>query len=498
MLRTIDVDPEWTPEDYVTEPVLRQAVEEMRTVTTDEVAGLKRRKIWMVNSTASGGGVAEMMETLVGLLRSLGAEATWAVMEIDEDEFFDYTKNIHNLLHGAGNPDMLDGPTSERYEQVSRELAETIIEHMDINDILCVHDPQPLAAGAYVVDEIGVPAVWRCHIGSEEASPESQAAWEYLRPWIEQYDKTVFSLPEYVPEFLEDRTDIIPPAIDPESPKNRWMKPQEVSSVLARSALVDTDHPTNHYDQVARRLQPDGTFAPATEPVDIGLLFRPTLCEISRWDRLKGFVQLMEGFARLKASMRTAADHPAAASGNPHQQQREEAHRQRVSNARLLLVGPDPSSVSDDPEGQETLEEIKDSWQSLDAELQEDIAIIVMPEDQFRSALVINALQRSATIIVQNSLEEGFGLTVTEAMWKRAVVVGSATGGIQAQIQDGENGLLIPDSSDPESVAETLDEVLRAKEQWDEWSLNAHRNVTDEYLVFGHVTRWLDTIDSVV
>ncbi|MFC7203063.1 glycosyltransferase [Haloferax namakaokahaiae] len=498
MLRTIEIDPEGTSAAYAADPVFRQAVAEMQAETADDVASLKRRKIWMVNSTESGGGVAEMMETVVGLIREVGAEVTWAVMETDESQFFEYTKNIHNLLHGAGDPDKLQGDAEATYEAVSRRLAETIIEHIGPNDILCVHDPQPLAAGAYVVDELGIPAVWRCHIGSEEDTPESKATWAHLRPWIEQYDRTVFSLPEYVPEFLTDRTDIIPPAIDPISPKNRHMKPQEVAEVLARSALVDTDHPTTQFDQVARRLQRDGTFAPATEPEDIGLLFRPTFCEISRWDRLKGFHELLEGFARLKESIRPDANGQTTFDSDSATGHRGDAHRTRIADARLLLVGPDPATVSDDPEGQETLEDIKETWQALDDDLKEDVAVVVMPEDQVRSALVINALQRSATVVVQNSLREGFGLTVTEAMWKRAVLAGSDTGGIRAQITDGENGVLIPDASDPDSVARTLDEVLGSKEQWDEWSLNAHRNVTDEYLVFRQVTRWIATARNAV
>ena len=498
MLRTIEVDPERTPEDYATDPVLRQAVEEMRTATADDVDAIDGRKIWMVNSTASGGGVAEMMEMLVGLVRSLGAAATWAVIEVDDADFFEYTKNIHNLLHNAGDPERLAGPGKDVYERQSRTVADTMVEHLTPDDILCVHDPQPLAAGAYVVDELGLDAVWRCHIGSETQSPESDAAWEFLDPYIDRYDRTVFSLPEYVPPALEGTTDIIPPAIDPESPKNRYMKPQEVASVLARADLVDTEHPVEEFGEGARRLQGDGSFGPATEPEDLGILFRPTLVEISRWDRLKGFVPLLEGFAAVKEAAQTEVGEPGPLADTLPASGRSEGHRERIADARLLLVGPDPSSVSDDPEGQETLAEIETAWQALDDYLKEDVAVVVMPPDQYESALVINALQRAATIVVQNSLQEGFGLTVTEAMWKRAVMVGSDTGGISAQVEDGENGLLIPDASDPASVARTLDEAFERADEWDDLSLTAHRNVTDDYLVFGQVTNWLDTIGKVV
>jgi trehalose synthase len=495
MIRTIEVDPERTPDDYAADAVLRQAVWDMEDATETDVESLADRTIWMVNSTASGGGVAEMMEMLVGTIRALDVDAEWCVMEADDPGFFEVTKHVHNLLHGSGDLPITD-EERDRYERVSRDVADAMLERIGSDDVLCVHDPQPLAAGALVAEETGVPAVWRCHIGSGERSRESEAAWTFLRPWIDHYDRTVFSLQEYVPEFLQGEANVVPPAIDPHGAKNRRLKPRRVADLLARSALLETVHPVDRFDQVARRLQPDGSFAPATEPEDVGLLLRPTVCQVSRWDRLKGFVPLLEGFVRLKEAVRregTPLSTDAQRTGT-----RSEDHRRRVERARLVLAGPDPSSVSDDPEGEAVLEEIETAWRSLDQDLRDDIAVVVMPADQHTSALVINALQRATTIVAQNSLREGFGLTVTEAMWKRAVLVGSDTGGIHAQVRDGKDGLLIPDASDPESVAATLDEAMASEEQWDDWSNSAQRRVTDNYLVFGQVTRWLDTIGETV
>ncbi len=499
MIQLIDIEVEHTIEEYATDTVLRDSVRAMQNAVTDDVAALDGRTVWMVNSTASGGGVAEMMPKLVGLLRALGVETEWAVIDVDEPVFFEFTKEIHNLLHGAGDPELVDHERSI-YEATSRSVADELEDRIGPEDVLVVHDPQPLAAGAMVADGLDVPAVWRCHIGSEERSEKSRTAWEFLRPWIVDYDRTVFTLPAYVPAFLETEADIIPPAIDPFSAKNRRLKPQEAATILARADLIDTDHPVERFDQPARRLQADGTFASATDPRDIGLLFRPTICQISRWDSLKGFVPLLRGFAELKRDARSAVDASAVTNGGdgPAETSRSDAHRQRIDDARLLLVGPDPSSVADDPEGREALENLEEEWLALDPEVRSDIAVVVMPPDQHDSALVINALQRCSSVVAQNSLQEGFGLTVTEAMWKRAVLMGSDTGGIGAQITDGKNGRLVPDSGDPASVAHTLDDVLGSPERWDDWSYNAQRHVTDNYLVFEQVTRWLDTLGDVV
>ncbi|WP_458189924.1 glycosyltransferase [Haladaptatus sp. NG-WS-4] len=485
MVQVIDVETEHALADYANDTVLRESVRRMREAVTDDVDSLDGRTVWMVNSTASGGGVAEMLPKLVGIARSLGVDAEWAVIEADDPTFFEFTKEIHNLLHGTGDPEIA-AKDRDVYERISRSVADSLAELLAPEDLLVVHDPQPLAAGAMATEVVDIPAVWRCHIGSEKQTPQSRTAWKFLEPWIDHYEHTVFSLPAYVPSFLEERSTIIPPAIDPYSAKNQRLKPQQIASVLANAALVDTDHPTEPFDQQARRLQTDGTFAKATEPADIGLLFRPVVCQISRWDALKGFVPLLQGFARLK---REARSEPTS---------RSEAHRRRIDDARLVLAGPDPSSVDDDPEGRAALEAIEEAWHDLDPAIRADVAVVVMPEDQHESALVINALQRSATIVAQNSIREGFGLTVTESMWKRAVMVGADTGGIGAQIRDGRDGRLIPDSSSPDSVARTLDEVFGSPERWDDWEHRAQRRVTDEYLVFEQVTRWLDTMGSLV
>jgi trehalose synthase len=176
-----------------------------------------------------------------------------------------------------------------------------------------------------------------------------------------------------------------------------------------------------------------------------------------------------------------------------------ERHRRHLSLSRLVLAGPDPDSVSDDPEGQEVFREICGLWQELPPEIQRDIAVITLPmASRHINALMVNALQRCSSIIAQNSVQEGFGLTVTEGMWKRAPILGTHAAGIQEQVNDGEQGRLLPDGDGPEAIAQTIHEMLAAEEKRAEWARNARRRVSDRYLVFTQVRRWLEVLAHTV
>lgn len=485
MIEIVQIEPEHTLADYEAEAELRQSVQAMEDAADKIARRLRGRTIWMVNSTASGGGVAEMMPSLVGTLRDLGVKTQWAVFHVDEPEFFRLTKRLHNMLHGSGHPDLSEDD-HHLYERVSRKIADGLREHIQPGDILGIHDPQPLAAGAMVAREAHVPSIWRCHIGNEEMTPTVHAAWEFLKPWARRYDRVIFTLPEYVPEYLQDRVVISPPAIDPLSLKNRLLSVTEVARVLARAGLVKPHGPipANPFEHGARRLQPDGSLGPATEPEDIDLLFRPIVLQVSRWDRLKGWTPLMQGFARMK---KQAGRNGHAGDG-----------LRSLELARLVLAGPEPETVKDDPEGQEAFEELCGAWRKLDPEIQRDIAILVLPANHQDNALTVNALQRVATIVAQNSLREGFGLTVTEAMWKRSVIIGTHAAGIRAQIREGEDGLLTANPNDPTAVAATLEAALSQPECWREWSRNAQRRVVDSYLIFTQIQRWLGMVATLV
>ena len=304
-----------------------------------------------------------------------------------------------------------------------------------------------------------------------------------MRPHAERCDHAVFSAPEYIPDFLAGKAGVITPAIDPLSCKNRELTPTKVAGVLKNAGLARSPHPVVpvDYQQQATRLGAEGRFARMNEETDIGILFRPIVTQISRWDRLKGYGPLLEAFVRLKLSVggRGVADR----------------QRRRLGQVRLVLAGPDPAAVADDPEALEVLAELIEAYQRLPPWLQHDVAIVSLPMgSRDENALMVNALQRCSSVVVQNSLREGFGLTVTEAMWKQCGVLGSRACGIRQQIRDGMDGRLIDDCEDSDSIAELLDDALEDVAGRTRWGRSAQRRVHDEFLIFTQVRRWLEIL----
>jgi trehalose synthase len=488
MITIVDVDTERTLDDFAGHASLKRPVEDLRAVASNYVDRFEDRTVWMVNSTAQGGGVAEMLPKVVSMLRELGVATEWAVIVSKKDRFFQVTKHIHNLLHGTGDPHLSDEDRA-LYRSVSETMAEHLARRVEPGDPVVVHDPQPLGTGALLQNTMDVPALWRCHVGVDATNAATETAWDFLKPWTDAYDETIFSLRDYVPDFLEDRADLIQPALNPLSPKNRALSVSELTDILHRARLAPSPHPTvgGDFASPAHRLQRDGSFAPATRPDDLGLMDRPIVTQISRWDRLKGFAPLLQGFARMKAS--SFMDRNAVS----------ERDRYRLSLSRLVLAGPDPDSVSDDPEGQEVFNEICSLWHNLPPEIQQDVAILTLPMTSRRvNALMVNALQRCSTIVAQNSLQEGFGLTVTEAMWKRRPVMGTHAAGLREQVKDGVHGRRTPRAEDPKSIAHTIHEMLSAEEERKTWARNARRRVSERYLVFTQVRRWLEVLARTV
>jgi trehalose synthase len=368
------------------------------------------------------------------------------------------------------------------YAAVSTENAAELKQRIAPEDVLVIHDPQPLGMGALLKRELGLPFFFRCHIGLDEDRPETRAAWNFLRPYAEACDYAVFSAPEYIPPFLAGKSGIITPAIDPLSFKNRELSPHKLAGILKNSGLVRSPHPVvpEAYQEQAMRLCPDGTFAVLDEETDIGIPFRPIVTQISRWDRLKGYEPLLEAFVHLKQNIGSRAV--------------SERHHRRLSKVRLVLAGPDPAAVADDPEAQDVLRGLIERYTRLPHWLQEDVAIISLPMgSREENALMVNSLQRCSSIVVQNSLREGFGLTVTEAMWKQCSVLGSRACGIRQQIRNEVDGRLIPDCEDAEAIANLLDAMLDDLPGRGRLGQNAQRRVHSDFLVFTQVRRWLES-----
>ena len=472
-------------DDYANVAQLTYTVQELRSEASILAPRLKGRRVWMINSTAQGGGVAEMLPRLVSILSEVGVETHWLVMNTDRSEFFVLTKRLHNLIHGSGDPTLTESDRA-LFDSVSREVAAALAPLISPEDVLIVHDPQPAGAGALLKKQLGVQCIWRCHIGLDSDLPQTHAAWDFLKPYISNYDHTVFTAPEYIPDYLAGNVSIIHPAIDPFSHKNREVSTHKLVGILANASLVTEYHPvvSPAFEAQAMRLQPDGTFAPATTPEGFGLMYRPIVTQVSRWDKLKGWEPLLEGFIALKSKKHPDSIDPKG--------------RRALDLVRLVFAGPEPAAVADDPEAVEVLDQLCRRFMSLPSEIQKDIALLSLPMgSRKQNALMVNALQRCTSVVVQNSLREGFGLTVTEAMWKRVAVLGSTACGIRQQIRHGVDGYLNDAPDEPQAIAEALEHLLVDPNTRMQYARHAQRRVNDEFLVFVQAAKWLRVIDTV-
>lgn len=476
--------------DYEAVAHLAPAVVRLRERAAEARKRLEGRTVWMVNSTAQGGGVAEMLPTMVTLMNELGIRTRWFVLQTEKEPFFRLTKGIHNLIHGAGVPDVLEGDARDVYDAVNTENATTLATLVSDGDILVAHDPQPMGLAGPLKRERDIAAVWRCHIGLDEQNDATHAAWRFLEAYNGDYEHSVFSADEYIPEYFRDRARVIYPSIDPLSDKNRELHLHSVVGILSNGALAVPPGPVVQapFAHIAERLQADGVWAPAVLPADLGLLIRPVVTQISRWDRLKGWLPLMRGFVELKErffSRRT---------------ERPAIERRRLNQVRLIMAGPDPASIQDDPEGLDVIEELRSAYVDLDDEMKHDIALIALPmEDRSNNALMVNALQRSSTVIVQNSLREGFGLTITEAMWKRIPVLSNRRAvGPRQQITHACDGWLLDDPEDHAAIADALDFLLNDRTERAFLARTAQRRAHQQFMIFSQLEEWFDLLAEAV
>jgi len=385
---------------------------------------LAGRTVWNVNSTATGGGVAEMLQVLVGYVTDLDIPIGWLVITGDA-EFFAITKRLHNQIHGARAGGPLGAAEAHHYTRMLTANAVELLGRIQPGDIALLHDPQT-AGLAGPLARAGARVVWRSHIGVGWENDATRAAWDFLRPHLGAAEAYVFSRRDYVPPWLpDDQVSIIPPSIDPFSPKNQDLDAATVRAVLAKLGVLDGAPPRVPAGFVRR----NGATGTVTQQAVITGEGRPgpddpVLLQVSRWDRLKDMAGVMRGFA----------DHVVPAA-----------------DGYLMLAGPAVAEVSDDPEGAAVYGECLLQWHDLPPAARARILLVTLPLDDIdQNAAMVNALQRHATVIAQKSLAEGFGLTVSEGMWKGRPVIGSAVGGIIDQIADG-TGILLPDPTDLEA-----------------------------------------------
>ena len=432
------------------------------------------RTIWHVNATAHGGGVAEMLQTLLAYGRGAQIDNRWLVLD-GEAEFFAVTKRLHNLLHGdRGDGGPLGDDERACYERVVAANVAEMLTLIGARDIVVLHDPQT----AGMVDGLratGVRVVWRCHVGRDTCNDETDEAWAFLRPYIERADAFVFSREEYVPDWVErERLVIIAPSIDPFSAKNRELDPPTVSAILTTAGLLTGADPAGpiHFE---RR---DGTQGTVRRHTDLIADGEPPphdarlVVQVSRWDRLKDMAGVLEGFVTMAADGR--------------------------GDAHLMLVGPDVSGVTDDPEGAAVLAECRARWRTVPESIRGRVHLASIPMDDVdENAIIINALQRHAYLVVQKSLVEGFGLTVTEAMWKARPMIASRVGGIQDQIVDERDGLLIDDPYDLDALATAIARLLDDRELADRLGAAGRARVHDQFLGDRHLAQYVDLFERL-
>jgi len=446
---------------------------ELRLAGAQASRRLEGMTVWNVNSTATGGGVAEMLEVLVGYTLDANIDIRWLVMSGDA-EFFSITKRIHNRLHGAVGDVGELGPTeTAHYTDIAAANAASVLSRVRKGDVVLLHDPQT-AGMAAALAEAGARVVWRCHVGREGTNECTDEAWSFLRPHLAACKAYIFSLRQYVPAWMEEsRVRVIPPSIDPFSPKNQEMSQSDVICTLRHIGFLEKSegYPPPSF---TRR---DGTAGRVERQAAIlsegGLLVEPALplvLQVSRWDRLKDMAGVMQGFA----------------SSVPG---RVEAH--------LALVGPSVADVADDPEGIEVFAECVARWKALPLDARHRITLVTLPmEDVDENAAMVNAFQRHATVIVQKSLVEGFGLTVAEGMWKAKAVVASNVGGISEQVAPG-TGILLEDATDLSAFGDVLAQLLSHPLEVAQLGSRARQHVLESFvgdkhlILFAQLIEWL-------
>ena len=376
--------------------------------TIDELFLLARnlegKVVQNINSTAVGGGVAEILTRIIPLLKQLGVDARWDVIKGDE-RFFATTKKIHNGLHGV--PAELTAEEIEGFIEINKMNA----EEFNYGDIVFVHDPQPVAL-VEKRDHNGDHWIWRCHI---DFSNPDQKIWEFLEGYINRYDVSIFSSPAFA-RSLEGKQVLIPPSIDPLSDKNR-------------------DLPDNVIENIFKRFGIDRS--------------RPVITQISRFDYLKDPLGVIKAYQMAKKNV----------------------------DIQLVLAG---GGATDDPEGPLVMQQVQE-----EAAKDSDIFVLFLPP---ASDIEINALQRGSTVVLQKSLREGFGLTVSEALWKGRPVIASAVGGIPLQISHRYSGIL---TRSVQGTAHAIKQLINEPEYARKLGINGREHIKNNFLITRHIKDYL-------
>ena len=374
------------------------------------------KNILDINSTYMGGGVAEILSSMVPLINNVGIDEDWRILHGNPD-FFTITKKFHNALQGGKihfteMKKKLYLKTNEEFSAYTR---------LGQNQVVIIHDPQPLPLITFYKKR--QPWIWRCHI---DLTSPNKKLWDFLKNFILQYDIVVISLENYRHKDLYVDQRVIPPAIDPLSPKNVELPRVTIEKYLKKFHI---------------------------------LLDKPIITQISRFDKWKDPEGVIDVFKKVKEEV----------------------------DARLILCG---SMATDDPEGYKIYERVK---RKADKLIEKGDVILITSENN----ILVNVLQRASSVIIQKSIKEGFGLTVTEALWKERPVVASNIGGITLQIKDGETGFLLePDDTD--NFAKKVIEIIKDKELAIELGRNGKEHIRKNFLITRLIIQHLDLLNEVL
>lgn len=361
-----------------------------------------------VNSTFSGGGVAEILNQLVTLLNSLGIETGWRVLKGSPD-FFQVTKKFHNALQG-GEINMTD---IKKDIYLKGNQWNSQMNHLEDHDLVIVHDPQPLPFVKYEPKE--QPWIWRCHI---DLTQPNSIIWNYLSGFVEEYDEVIMTSEDYK-QSIETPQRIIKPSIDPLSTKNKDLDKETISKYL-------------HKNDIERD--------------------KPIITQISRFDKWKDQLGVIDVYKEVKKEI----------------------------DCKLVLMG---EMAFDDPEAPEYYQKVVEKSKGDD-----DIILITQRND-----LLVNILQRVSDVVLQKSIKEGFGLTISEAMWKGTPVIGTDISGIRDQIKDGETGFLVENKTE---CAGKIKKILGDNDLKEKLGRNARKHVKENFLITRQVRDYLDLFDD--
>ncbi len=380
-----------------------------------KVRNLYGKTVLDINSTYQGGGVAEILSSLVPLMNNTGMDVEWRILHGNPD-FFTVTKKFHNALQGA-NINLTD---LKKNLYLSTNGNFSIYTHIKHNAVV-IHDPQPLPLITFYKKR--QPWIWRCHIDLTKPNPQ---IWDYLKSFILRYDAVIVSMESYKRKDLPVEQIVMPPAIDPLTPKNMELSNETIEKYLKKFNI----------------------------PMD-----KPLITQISRFDPWKDPLGVIEVFKKVKEEM----------------------------DARLVLCG---NMASDDPEGYKIYNEVVKKAKNL---IEKGDVILITSENN----ILVNVLQRASDIIIQKSTREGFGLTVTEALWKGTPVVASNIGGIKLQIKDGWNGFLL-DPKDYDGFAKRIIRILKNKDLAKTLGENGHKYVKENFLITRLLLQHLDLLKEVL